>query len=804
MNPAFFCDRMCLMDKGKTVKKNFLYLALAILAVSLYFLVDGFQMFRNDYYASNNLIEALQTYNDGSAVSGGLLAIKYHVASLINLSLVLIPIVFIGLRFHIPLKKTAPSDKTDTKWLISLARVLAGILGFYYVLTLGTIFSHEIFTEYYSFNLLYCGARITLSFIVLSAFLIDWPVFIKAVKRIPVDHPLVFKGLFIILISILSFCILELQVGSKTQVMSTILLYNLLYWAVLQLFIDLIIPSVKFGAIFSLSLAFLIGLVNDIVYQFRGNYVIFGDLTVVRTALEVAGNYVYKPGIWLFVTSGLLILSIVFTVIVRFPDDRKEKGKKITAKAVITRAVLETILVVSVAVSYSTGILFMNINGVGWNYNENVKCVGYIPYFLSNMRSISSIDCEGYSAEAAEDVLRASLDSEVSSDDMEYTTPNIILIQNEAFADLGVLSNIETNQDYMPFIHSLTENTQKGYLNMSVTGGPTANTEFEILTGTTLQFFPYGAVPYTQYVNHEIPSVVSMLESQDTPYHTVAYHSYYSSGYKREGIYSYLGFDEMRFEDDYKNDFPESDLVRTLVSDEADYRVVEHMYEEFRASSTDPWFCFNVTIQGHGGYTGQHDFSDEVYVTNFEAAESINNYLSLIKMSDTAFMHLVEYYSKVDEPTVIIMYGDHEPKFDEAALVDLGQHPADFGDYNPNLYQYYVPYVIWANYDIEEKDYMGNNASEGVLNALSANYLVSYALDVAGVELSDYDRYLLALHEDVPAITAIGVWDSEGDYSANAASSPYADELKGLEMVQYNRIFDKDNILYDHYLVNNG
>ena len=40
----------------------------------------------------------------------------------------------------------------------------------------------------------------------------------------------------------------------------------------------------------------------------------------------------------------------------------------------------------------------------------------------------------------------------------------------------------------MPFIRSLKKNTQKGYMNLSITGGPTANSEFETLTQSTMAF----------------------------------------------------------------------------------------------------------------------------------------------------------------------------------------------------------------------------------------------------------------------------------------------------------------------------
>lgn len=39
----------------------------------------------------------------------------------------------------------------------------------------------------------------------------------------------------------------------------------------------------------------------------------------------------------------------------------------------------------------------------------------------------------------------------------------------------------------------------------------------------------------------------------------------------------------------------------------------------------------------------------------------VDQYLSLIKKSDTALQELIEYYSQVDEPTIICIFGDHQP-----------------------------------------------------------------------------------------------------------------------------------------------
>ena len=41
--------------------------------------------------------------------------------------------------------------------------------------------------------------------------------------------------------------------------------------------------------------------------------------------------------------------------------------------------------------------------------------------------------------------------------------------------------------------------------------------------------------------------------------------------------------------------------------------------------------------------------------------EQAEQYLSLVKKTDNAFKQLTNYFSKVKEPTIIVMFGDHQP-----------------------------------------------------------------------------------------------------------------------------------------------
>ena len=85
-----------------------------------------------------------------------------------------------------------------------------------------------------------------------------------------------------------------------------------------------------------------------------------------------------------------------------------------------------------------------------------------------------------------------------------------------------------------------------------------------------------------------------------------------------------------------------------------------------------PIFLFNVTMQNHGGYTKTYDnFTNSISVTSFTADSATEQYLSLIHESDAALEDLVNYFSTVDEPTVICFFGDHLPSLKNGFYTDI-------------------------------------------------------------------------------------------------------------------------------------
>ena len=225
-------------------------------------------------------------------------------------------------------------------------------------------------------------------------------------------------------------------------------------------------------------------------------------------------------------------------------------------------------------------------------------------------------------------------------------------------------------------------------------------------------------------------------------------------------------------------------LLRRFISDSYDFEKVEQLYEQ--RDTSKPFFLFNVTMQNHGGYDRSYvNFNQEVRITNMMGYyPKAERYLSLLKKSDEALEQLITYFSNVDEPTVIVMFGDHQASVENAFYEELYGKSLDDLTAEEQQTRYQTPFLIWANYDIDE----------ATLNNISANYLSTLLLQVAGLELTPYNEYLAALYQEIPVIDTVGYRGDDGTvHSKDDATSPYADLIHGYDCITYNNLLDTKN-----------
>lgn len=511
----------------------------------------------------------------------------------------------------------------------------------------------------------------------------------------------------------------------------------------------------------------IIGLANYYVLEFRSAPIMPWDILSIGTAASVANNFKYtlsKETVFVLIGFVILILLESKVTLELKKDWRIRTGGVLASFALLWGF--------TAMLHQDSTVARFKLYDKLFTPTVMSKRDGTAVAFLMELKYIVVEKPDGYNKEDA-----AALLASYDTNDTESAThtPNIIVIMNEAFSDLSVLRDFETNEDYMPFLHSLmqegTPNTISGHLNVSVLGGNTANTEFEFLTGNTMAFLPQGSVAYQQYVKSNDYSIATYLKSKG--YDTIAMHPYNASGWDRDKVYPLLGFDTFYSLKDWVNPVK----IRKYVSDQSCYDKIIELYEQKDANT--PFFLFNVTMQNHSSYSEEYDnFHPDITVEG-TSSKILPNYLSLIKLSDQALENLIEYFSQADEDTIIVFFGDHQPSNSVAAPVwKINGRSGDSLTEEEEALRYKVPFIIWANYDIE--------AASNV--ETSANYLGGHVLRAAGLPLYDYRNYLSQLEEQYPVLTAIRAENAQG------ISTPVKDAKNTLQdymTLQYYNIFSQ-------------
>ena len=580
------------------------------------------------------------------------------------------------------------------------------------------------------------------------------------------------------IVPIISFYLMEaFEHNALAEVRQEAQWFNILIFELIAWTLYLLIGRMTTALRIELALALAFGLTNHYVMAFRSTPFVPWDLLSVRTAASVAQNYDFTPTPRMIVVTVLFVLLMVAVCVLR-------KVPRIKLPIRLGSAVLCGLAL----------CLFVNTLQQETFQNKHylypflftpaymTKVNGMAVTFAMDLAYVAVDKPEGYSAEEAQKTLEQYGNTDnVFADDEENTNdsknrgedannkdlPNIIVIMDEAFSDLSVVGDLDTNEDYMPFMHKMqqgADHTITGYAQVSVCGGNTANSEFEFLTGNTMSFLPSGSIPYQQYITKDTPSLASYLASLG--YETYAQHPYYASGWNREKVYPLLGFEHLNFIDDYAN----KTYVRKYVSDDADMQHIIDTYEN--KEDGKPAFIFNVTMQNHGGYTDAFsDLSEDVHATNYNS-EVLDRYLSLIRLTDQSLEKLVDYFSNVDEKTVIVFFGDHQPSDTVAAQVqDSMLLPGESVPDEQLRKRYQVPYLVWANYDIDGATQQNT----------SLNYLSAEVLKAAGVPTDAYQNFLLDLQKSYPVMSAAGRTD---------ASDADENMLNTYKKLQYYNLFE--------------
>nr|WP_302599284.1 LTA synthase family protein [uncultured Cellulosilyticum sp.] len=308
---------------------------------------------------------------------------------------------------------------------------------------------------------------------------------------------------------------------------------------------------------------------------------------------------------------------------------------------------------------------------------------GFLYSFLASYESQLGYVPENYD-EGRMEVLKKTLEEDINKqDESGRAKPNIIFLQVESFIDPYSLKGVTYDKDPIPYMRPFIEGKNGGILQMPDIN--TARTEFEILTGIRIaELFP-AEVPYTsrKLDDRGLESAPQLLRKAG--YYTTAMHNNNSAFYNRSENYNKLGFKQFipleGMENvTYMGDWPKDEVFLPYI-------------EKTLKETSELDFIFAVTVGTHSSY--HYDYvseNKEIKVSGNvgkDAVSQVQDYVDRLHEADKMIGKLINFVQSNEEPTVLVVYGDHIPTMD--VITADSTYP-----------RYEVPFFIVSNESIPE------------------------------------------------------------------------------------------------------
>ena len=484
--------------------------------------------------------------------------------------------------------------------------------------------------------------------------------------------------------------------------------------------------------------------VNFYTLQLRGEPFLPWDLTQMKEAAGVAaaaGLKVQPSMVW---AGGILLGMTVLSFFLYRRRGRPVLPVRLAGIAASVAALLALVFGVFLqpAVTQSFGIY-----PDAWMQDRYYRWYGVITGFMTNLTNLEIDAPEDYS----EDAVNALLDEVEAAGKIETgpnfpdsyaaveKTPTILYVMDESYWDVSELEQygVTFDTDISPNLHALQQTSAHGRVYSPSFGGGTCDVEFEALTGYSVGFLPSGCKPYQQHVTHPMFALPSYLK--DRGYQTAAVHCYYAKYWSRNTAYPNLGFDDFISLEDMRG----VEKVRGyywkggLVTDASMGEQIIREYETLKAASDAPVFLHAVTMQNHTNYNAANYPDDQrVHITSAPAGlkastvGALEDFATGVRDADALLGQLVSYFSQVDEPVILVFWGDHYNPIDSGYDVYTATGYAGADSADPRLHQ--TTLLMWSNYSSQPVE----------LGTIAAYEISPVMMDLFGLDQPLYFQYL--------------------------------------------------------------
>lgn len=265
----------------------------------------------------------------------------------------------------------------------------------------------------------------------------------------------------------------------------------------------------------------LLGIINGCILSNRVTPFGFTDLKCINDLFAMNNTNYFTAEEATIVVIGLgLFLLFCVALFIKGP---RYQGK--THKIVVVGAIVSVLFVglpVTTSAAQNANVVASYFSNIAQGY-ENY---GFIYGFSSSVVDRGMSKPDDYSEQKIASIEKNVNDTKKETTVTKKNAPNIICILLESFCDPDEIKFLNYNQDPIPTFHNLEKNYTSGYLTVPVVGAGTANTEFEVLSGMSMQYFGTGEYPYKTILKRQTARALLLIwlpsDMEPMPYITMA------------------------------------------------------------------------------------------------------------------------------------------------------------------------------------------------------------------------------------------------------------------------------------------
>ena len=570
-----------------------------------------------------------------------------------------------------------------------------------------------------------------------------------------------------------------------------------------------------------------LGISNFVIVMFRTSPLSAIDFTIMKSGIKIMPMYFSKLQMTSLIIAVLTVLALIIYGWFKLPKKERKLSKTVPATA---------ILVISFALITT---LFIKCNIISNNFRNLLdahKQYGFAYCFSRTMFDRGVSRPKDYSKDAIDGIMNEIKDGDTDNpngvidnarDRNKYTQendeelekleeiqkdkPNIIFLQLESFFDVNYMKGITYSEDPLPVFRHLKNKYSSGFLTVTSIGAGTANTEFEVMTGMSLEFFGAGEYPYTTILQESTCETLG-YNLKELMYKTHAIHNHTATFYDRNKVYKQMGFDSFTPIEYMTN------VEYNKIGWAKDKILIQEIVKALESSKGKD-FLYTISVQGHGKYPSEPvdtqqtislSVDDLSSLNNQTAQDKINNngedgtvipngdeisnediiafaeqiktpfeyYINQLNEMDKFIGGLISTLKSINEPVVLVMFGDHLPAF------DLKKEYLK----NNNIFQ--TEYVIWDNIGLEKKDKDLNayQLSSSVLNRLNITNGILTKFHEKNINNENYKSELEMLEHDM-------LYGNKEVYNGVNPYTP-TDMKMGIEDISINSASKIENSIY--------